>query len=75
MRRQPVRAFRNLLRPEYCDEIGMNLLGELRIDLPGSGLDRPVLFGISFGKMEITAASKNKQTGQSYKTTLKFNLD
>jgi hypothetical protein len=59
----------------YCDEPGMKLLGKLRIDLPGSGTDRSVLFGLTFGKMEITATSKNKQTGQSYKTTFKFNLE
>lgn len=53
----------------------MKFLGELYIDFPGSGLDRWVLFGITFGKMEITATSKNKQTGQIYNTTFKFNLD
>ncbi|CAI2171546.1 4975_t:CDS:2 [Funneliformis geosporum] len=50
---------------EYCDDPGMNLLGKLHIELPGSGLDRPVLFGLTFGQMEITATSKNKLTGQS----------
>ena len=60
---------------EYCDDPGMKLLGTLSIDLPGSGLDRPVLFGLTFGQMEIIATSKNKLTGQSYKATFKFNLD
>ena len=60
---------------EYCDDPGMKFLGKLSTDLPGSGLDRYVLFGITFGKMEITVTSKNKQTGQSYKATFKFNLD
>ena len=60
---------------EYCDDPGMKLLGTLNIDLPGSGLDRPLLFGLTFGKMEITATSKNKLTGQSYRNTFKFNLD
>ncbi|CAG8579921.1 14377_t:CDS:2 [Funneliformis caledonium] len=60
---------------EYCDDPGMKLLGKLHIELPGSGLDRPVLFGMTFGKMEITATSKNKLTGQSYKATFKLNLD
>jgi hypothetical protein len=60
---------------EYCDEPGVKLLGKLRIYLPGSGLDRCVLFGLTFGKMEITATSKNEQTGQSYKATFKFNLE
>ena len=60
---------------EYCDDPGMILLGTLSIDLPGSGLDRPVLFGLTFGQMEIVATSRNEQTGQSYRTTFKFNLD
>ncbi|PKC69846.1 hypothetical protein RhiirA1_117194 [Rhizophagus irregularis] len=60
---------------EYCDDPGMKLLGKLYIDLPGSGLDRPVLFGMTFGQMEITATSKNELTGKFYKTTFKFNLD
>ena len=60
---------------EYCYDLGMKLLGKLHIDLPGSGLDRSVLLGLTFGKMEITATSKDQQTGQSYKTTFKFNLD
>ncbi|CAB5381362.1 unnamed protein product [Rhizophagus irregularis] len=60
---------------EYCDDPGMELLGKLHIDLPGSGLDRPVLFGITFGNMEITATSKNELTGQSYKAIFKFDLD
>ncbi|GBB85955.1 hypothetical protein RclHR1_01240006 [Rhizophagus clarus] len=59
----------------YCDDPGMKLLGKFRIDLPGSGLDRYVLFGMTFGKMEIIASAKNKQTGQIYKTTFKFDLD
>ncbi|CAG8579884.1 14375_t:CDS:2 [Funneliformis caledonium] len=59
----------------YCDDPGMKLIGELQIDLPGSGHDRPVLFGLTFGQMEITATSKNKLTGQSYRTTFKFSLD
>ena len=60
---------------EYCDDPGMKLLGKLHIDLPDSGLNRPVLFGITFGKMEITATSKDEQTGQRYGATFKFNLE
>ena len=60
---------------KYCDDPGMKLLGKFRVELPGSGLNRFVLFGITFGKMEITATSKDEQTGQSYKATFKFNLD
>ncbi|CAB5126810.1 actin-like ATPase domain-containing protein [Rhizophagus irregularis] len=60
---------------EYCDEPGMKPLGTLYIDLPGSGLGRRVEFGLTFGKMEITATSRNRQTGESYKTTFELNLN
>ena len=60
---------------KYCDDPGMKLLGKFRVELPGSGLDRIVSFGITFGKMEITATSKDKQTGQSCKNTFKFDFD
>ncbi|CAG8504980.1 9395_t:CDS:2 [Funneliformis mosseae] len=59
----------------YCDDPGMKLLGKLHADLPGSGLNRPVLFGLTFGQMEFVATSKNKLTGQSYRTTFKYNLE
>ncbi|CAG8645738.1 5606_t:CDS:2, partial [Rhizophagus irregularis] len=59
----------------YCDDPGMKLLGNFIVDLPGSGIGRSVLLGITFGKMEIIATAKNKQSGQSYKTTFKFNFD
>ncbi|GES97225.1 hypothetical protein GLOIN_2v1783264 [Rhizophagus clarus] len=58
---------------EYCDDPGVELLGELHIDLPGSDLDRYVLFGMTFGKIEIDATSKNKQICQSYKLLLNLN--
>ncbi|CAI2190804.1 6628_t:CDS:2, partial [Funneliformis geosporum] len=32
---------------EYCDDPGMNLLGKLHIELPGSGLDRPLLLNLT----------------------------
>ncbi|GBB85959.1 hypothetical protein RclHR1_01240010 [Rhizophagus clarus] len=60
---------------EYCDDPGMKLLGKFHTDLPGYGIDRNVFLGIIFGKMEIIATAKNMQTGQSYRTTFKFNLD
>jgi hypothetical protein len=63
------------LEAEYCDEPGMKPLGLLHIDLPGSGLGRRVLFGLTFGKMEITATSKDEQTGQNYKAVFKYSLD
>ncbi|RIA82732.1 hypothetical protein C1645_834929 [Glomus cerebriforme] len=60
---------------KYCDDPGMKLLGKFRIDLPGSGLNRSVSLGLTFGRMEIIATSKDKQTGQSYKTTFKYSLN
>ncbi|PKY60852.1 hypothetical protein RhiirA4_449747 [Rhizophagus irregularis] len=60
---------------EYCDDPGMKLLGKLIVNLPGSGLHRRILFGLTFGKMELIATSKNKLTGQSDITTFNFNLD
>ncbi|CAG8573501.1 84_t:CDS:2, partial [Dentiscutata erythropus] len=59
---------------KYCDDIGMNPLGKLRIDLPDAhlGLQRPILFGLCFGKMEITAFAKNKTNGQHYQTTFEL---
>ncbi|CAB4491863.1 unnamed protein product [Rhizophagus irregularis] len=60
---------------EYCDDPGMKLLGNLIVDFPGEGFNRRILFGLTFGKMEITATSKDKQTGQSYKSTFKFDLE
>ncbi|CAI2191099.1 6328_t:CDS:2 [Funneliformis geosporum] len=60
---------------KYCDDPGMKFLGKLHVDLPGSGLNRPVLFGLTFGQMEFVATSKNKLTGQIFKTTFKYNLE
>ncbi|RIA82722.1 hypothetical protein C1645_834918 [Glomus cerebriforme] len=59
----------------YCDDPGMKHLGTLIADLPGSGLDRSILFGMTFGKMEIIATSKDEQTGKNYKATFTINLD
>src|SRR2546421_90972 len=46
-------------KAKYCDETGMNLLGTLTVHLPGSGLDR-LLFGFTFGQMEIAVTVKNE---------------
>ncbi|KAF0513862.1 actin-like ATPase domain-containing protein [Gigaspora margarita] len=66
--------FTQELEPKYCNEVGMNSLGKLRIDLPDThlGLERPILFGLCFGKMEITAFAKNKTNGQYYQTTFEI---
>ncbi|EXX75864.1 hypothetical protein RirG_038140 [Rhizophagus irregularis DAOM 197198w] len=60
----------------YCDENGMEKLGNLFISLPDIylGKNRPVLFGLTFGRMEITATAKNQLNGQNYQTTLKLDI-
>ncbi|RIA87526.1 hypothetical protein C1645_777105 [Glomus cerebriforme] len=53
---------------EFCDDPGMELLGKLKIDLPDPklGHNRPLIFGLKFGRMEITATAKNDTNGQNY---------
>ena len=53
----------------------MELLGLVRIDLPGEGLNRQVTFGFSFGQMEITAYTKNKLNGQNFETKFELSKD
>ncbi|PKC12621.1 actin-like ATPase domain-containing protein [Rhizophagus irregularis] len=62
---------------KYCDEPGMQLLGKLVVNLPGSGsLDR-LLFEFTFGQMEITVNVKNEDetNGKRYSTTFKLETD
>ncbi|CAB4375390.1 unnamed protein product [Rhizophagus irregularis] len=61
---------------EYCDEDGMEKLGNLLITLPDVhlGLNRSILFGLTFGRMEIIATAKNKLNGQNYQTTLRLDI-
>ncbi|RIA79989.1 hypothetical protein C1645_793456 [Glomus cerebriforme] len=56
---------------QYCDDDGMEFLGNLLISLPDVhlGKSRRVLFALTFGRMEITATAKNKLNGQNYQTT------
>ncbi|CAI2174181.1 6284_t:CDS:2 [Funneliformis geosporum] len=62
---------------EFCDEDGMELLGTLKIDLPDShlGCNRPISFGLKFGKMEVTATARNNTNGQNYQTTFEIETD
>ncbi|RIA87528.1 hypothetical protein C1645_284817 [Glomus cerebriforme] len=62
---------------KYCDEPGVKLLGKLTINLPDIhlGLDRPLIFGLSFGKMEIKGTARNATNGQSYLTTFEVNIE
>ncbi|PKK64402.1 actin-like ATPase domain-containing protein [Rhizophagus irregularis] len=56
------------LDAKFCDETGMEPLGKLRMDLPDPhrGCDRPLTFGLKFGRMEITATAINDTDGQNY---------
>ncbi|PKY39927.1 actin-like ATPase domain-containing protein [Rhizophagus irregularis] len=62
---------------KYCDEPGMEYLGKLKINLPDVhlGYDRPLKFGLSFGKMEIKATARNTKNGQSYLTTFEIDIE
>ncbi|CAG8825773.1 34243_t:CDS:10 [Gigaspora margarita] len=61
--------------PKNCNEEGVQLLGELEIDLPdvSLGCDRQVKFSICFAEEEIKVFAVNLQNGQNYHAT--FNLD
>ncbi|GBC10503.1 hypothetical protein RclHR1_00970004 [Rhizophagus clarus] len=67
--------FTNEYNAKYCDEPGMRLLGKLVVNLPGSGLLDRLLFGFTFGQMEITVSVKNETNGQNYITKLKMETD
>ncbi|CAG8500112.1 2029_t:CDS:2 [Racocetra fulgida] len=61
---------------QYCDESGMNKLGEFRVDLPDThlGINRPVLLTLCFGSMEIIAIAKNETNGNVYQTAFELDL-
>ncbi|CAB4375394.1 unnamed protein product [Rhizophagus irregularis] len=61
---------------KYCDEDGMEKLGSLSISLPDAqlGIDGPIEFGLTFGRMEITATAKNSVNGQNYHATLTLDI-
>ncbi|CAG8445733.1 2539_t:CDS:2 [Rhizophagus irregularis] len=60
---------------EFCDELGMKLLGTLSIELPDVhlGLDRKVEFSLIFGKLYLVAKAKNLRYRRIYDTS--FELD
>ncbi|KAF0557277.1 actin-like ATPase domain-containing protein [Gigaspora margarita] len=80
-KKQTTRAYRIYVTRKtsgkYCDEEGMKFLGELRIESPNTslGVERPVLFSLRFGKMEIDATAIDHTTDQVYKTTFKLELE
>ncbi|EXX70475.1 uncharacterized protein OCT59_009854 [Rhizophagus irregularis] len=59
----------------YCDEPGVEFLGEFLIDLPDVklGTKRICKLSILFGDMEIKANAINETSGQNYQTKFKFN--
>jgi len=57
----------------YCDEPGVELLGKLFVELPGSGLLDRLLFGFDLGQMEITVTVSNQTDGTHYRTTFNYN--
>ncbi|CAJ0754400.1 23252_t:CDS:2 [Entrophospora sp. SA101] len=61
----------------YSDEPGMKKLGELIISLPDKhlGTNRPVLFSLCFGKMEITARAINQLNGLNCETKFRLEFD
>jgi len=52
----------------------MKILGNLSVDLPGTGLDK-LLFGFTFGQMEITVTVKNETNGQIFETKFELSDD
>ncbi|GBB88696.1 hypothetical protein RclHR1_15260006 [Rhizophagus clarus] len=60
---------------KFSHETGMKLLGKLKIDWPGVGLNRSVTFRLSFCEMEITATATNDLTGQNYHTYFEINTE
>ncbi|CAJ0858281.1 2975_t:CDS:2 [Entrophospora sp. SA101] len=58
----------------YCDEPGMELLGQLQMNLPQQhlGMDRVIEFNMIFGQIELQAYAKNIKTGEV--ATATFNL-
>ncbi|EXX70473.1 hypothetical protein RirG_087050 [Rhizophagus irregularis DAOM 197198w] len=62
---------------KYCDEPGMEYLGKLKINLPDVhlGYNRPLKFGLSFGRMEIKATARYTINGQSRLTTFEIDIE
>ncbi|RIA90024.1 hypothetical protein C1645_823936 [Glomus cerebriforme] len=58
---------------DFCDSPGVNLLGNWCIDIPITLSERPILFMLAFGEIEIEALAFNLLTGDRYNST--FELD
>ncbi|CAG8565468.1 17234_t:CDS:2 [Racocetra persica] len=64
------------VRPKYIRDVGMRELGTLKIPLSRTlslGRNRPVVFELRFGMMEIKATAKNKVTHETFQEN--FELD
>uniref|UniRef100_A0AAU0MVK8 Heat shock protein family A member 12 variant X7 n=1 Tax=Urechis unicinctus TaxID=6432 RepID=A0AAU0MVK8_UREUN len=62
--------------PRYCSDTGVDQLGNITVQLPGSGLDRRVEVKIMFGGTEITVEGRDcRPGGSSAKTTVNFLSD
>ncbi|CAJ0867542.1 10112_t:CDS:2, partial [Entrophospora sp. SA101] len=59
---------------EFCNESGMELIGELYIELPDVQLklDRSVEFSLMFGELLINASAWSKKSGKACKTTFHY---
>jgi len=54
---------------KYCDDIGMELLGSLKIDFSDRNPNRDLVFTLSFGRMELTATAMDQTNGKNYLAT------
>ncbi|CAG8527325.1 9812_t:CDS:2 [Ambispora leptoticha] len=61
---------------KYCNEPEMNLFGRLGLELPdvNLGLDRPVEFTLTFGKMETRAFARSLKSGTTAKASFRLEL-
>ncbi|KAF0543533.1 actin-like ATPase domain-containing protein [Gigaspora margarita] len=62
---------------KYCDEPGVELLGKFTINMPDKhkGLDRLVVYTLSFGETEIRATARNQANGNEYHTIFELNFE
>ncbi|KAF0513803.1 actin-like ATPase domain-containing protein [Gigaspora margarita] len=62
---------------KYCDEPGVELLGKFTINMPDKhkGLDRLVVYTLSFGETEIRATARNQENGSEYHTIFELNFE
>jgi hypothetical protein len=63
---------------KYCDPpdpSDVKLLGKWSIDIPVTFSERPILFLLIFGELEIGAAALNLETGEDHETTFEFDKE